>query len=252
MSHSAIQTKQRILKAALPEFRRRGYSEASLRRIAAAAHVTTGAIYNHFGSKEGLLDALVREPAQQLLSAWSTGRAESDSAASRPSVPVQAERPPERPRNSTDTAAPEALAHSADRTDAVLSLVYEHADVFELLLCHARGTRYEHFSEQLAQIEEEAYRRLPGLTDSAADRLFVRSLASDGVEALRTVLGNGLNQQEARTYIDRITHFRLYGWAGILAQASDAIPASSTRSARPTGSTQPAHRPSASPAGDRP
>ena len=54
------QTKQRILRAAREEFLRHGYGQASLRRIAAAAHVTTGAVYNHFRSKHGLFDAIVR------------------------------------------------------------------------------------------------------------------------------------------------------------------------------------------------
>ena len=61
------QTKQRILRAAREEFLRHGYGQAGLRRIAAAAHVTTGAVYNHFGSKHGLFDAIVRGPADLLL-----------------------------------------------------------------------------------------------------------------------------------------------------------------------------------------
>ena len=46
----------------------------------------------------------------------------------------------------------------------------------------------------------------------------MRTLASNGVEALRTVLDNGLTRQEAQHYMDRLKRFRLGGWAGLLAQ----------------------------------
>ena len=76
--------------------------------------------------------------------------------------------------------------------------------------------------------EEEAYRSLPGLTDSPADRLFTHSLASNGLEALRAAVDHGLTRQEARQYMDRVTRFRLSGWAGLLAQSPSARPAPGT------------------------
>lgn len=233
MSHSSEQTRARILDVALSELRRHGYTGASLRRIAVSAHVTTGAIYNHFGSKEGMLDALVGEAADELVAAWTAGRTQAhcprqDGGPGTQADPVtcRAVRSPQEPAEPAATASAvgtaaagqATLTHSSDRTDDVLALVYERVEVFELLLCRAGGTRYEHVLERLAQIEEESYSRLPGLTDSAADRLFVRTLASNGVEALRTVLDNGLTRQEAQHYMDRLKRFRLGGWAGLLAQ----------------------------------
>ena len=185
------QTKQRILRAAREEFLRHGYGQAGLRRIAAAAHVTTGAVYNHFGSKHGLFDAIVRGPADLLLAAWTSGRPPQDA--------------------DTDSAPPSpsaASAHSATRTADVLSLVYQHAQAYELLLCHAHGSEYADFADRLARAEEGAYRRIPGMTDSIADRLFLRTIASDGVAALRAAL--------ARQYMERIARFRLGGWAELL------------------------------------
>ena len=74
MNYNSDRTRARILDAALAEFREHGYERAGLRRIAAAARVTTGAVYNHFGSKEGLFDALVGESAAELVDAWTAGR----------------------------------------------------------------------------------------------------------------------------------------------------------------------------------
>ena len=209
MSHSPARTRARILEAALAEFRDRGYERAGLRRIAAAARVTTGAVYNHFGSKEGLFDALVGESAAELMAAWTAGR---DGDAGTPANMPPANMPADRTGRSADRAA----AFSADRTGRILDLVYSRVEIFELLLCRARGTGYERLPEQLAWIEAEAYRRLPGITDSAADRLLVRTLAAGGVEALRAALEHRLARPEARRYMERIARFRLAGWAGLL------------------------------------
>ena len=56
---------ERILACAREEFLEKGYSEASLRTIAAKADTTTGSIYSRFGDKEGLFCAIV-EPAAEL------------------------------------------------------------------------------------------------------------------------------------------------------------------------------------------
>ncbi len=217
MGHSPARTRARILEAALAEFRDRGYERTGLRRIAAAARVTTGAVYNHFGSKEGLFDALVGESAAELVAAWTAGR---DGDAGTP----PADMPADRTSRSTDRTA----AFSADRTGCILDLVYSRVEIFELLLCRARGTGYERLPEQLARIEAEAYRRLPGITDSAADRLLVRTLAASGVEALRAALEHRLTRPEARRYMERIARFRLAGWAGLLGPTPASEPAPET------------------------
>lgn len=55
------QRRGRILSAARSRLLAHGYSRASLRAIAADSGVTTGAIYHHFGSKDGLLAAVCLE-----------------------------------------------------------------------------------------------------------------------------------------------------------------------------------------------
>ena len=125
-----------------------GYAGASLRRIASAAHATTGAIYNHFGSKEGLFDALVGESAERLVSAWAAGRTGSDSGGPGPATGPGGGRGETAPGSDGGAADSEALAHSVGRTNDLLALIYDDLDIFELLLCHATGSRYEHFPER--------------------------------------------------------------------------------------------------------
>ena len=45
---------------------KKGFKNASLRSIAQAAGVTTGAIYGYYPDKAALFDALVSEPANHL------------------------------------------------------------------------------------------------------------------------------------------------------------------------------------------
>src|SRR5262249_37557226 len=63
--------RERLLDAALAEFRERGYAAASLQGIAARAGLTTGAMYWSFRDKEALFLALVDErldaPARELI-----------------------------------------------------------------------------------------------------------------------------------------------------------------------------------------
>lgn len=55
------QKKQRILDAAISVFIDKGFEEASMRDIASAAGLTTGAIYHHFKNKDELFYHAVKE-----------------------------------------------------------------------------------------------------------------------------------------------------------------------------------------------
>ncbi len=59
-SRSGDSTRERILDAAEALFARHGFVGASLRQVTAAAKVNLGAVNYHFGSKEGLIDAVFR------------------------------------------------------------------------------------------------------------------------------------------------------------------------------------------------
>lgn len=58
-------TRSRLLSAAVQVFDRKGYDAASVREIVEMAGVTKPALYYHFGSKEGLLLAILRDAHRQ-------------------------------------------------------------------------------------------------------------------------------------------------------------------------------------------
>lgn len=62
----AQETKRQILAAAEALFGEHGTHRVSMRNIAAQAHVTTGALYHHFASKEDIVATLKRDRATAL------------------------------------------------------------------------------------------------------------------------------------------------------------------------------------------
>jgi TetR/AcrR family transcriptional regulator len=64
-------TRHRLLRAAVGIFDRKGYTAASVREIAEAAGVAKPALYYHFGSKEGLLLAILEAALSELTAAMS-------------------------------------------------------------------------------------------------------------------------------------------------------------------------------------
>ncbi len=66
----------RLIEAAISQFQEHGYEQANVTRIASMAGVTTGALYHHFESKQGLF-GVIREEMERRM----TERMEGASAA---------------------------------------------------------------------------------------------------------------------------------------------------------------------------
>ena len=64
-----LRTRERLLRAAVNVFDRKGYAAASTREIVERAGVTKPALYYHFGSKEGLLVEVLHEGARRFADA---------------------------------------------------------------------------------------------------------------------------------------------------------------------------------------
>lgn len=76
-AHSA-QTRRSVLDAAAVKFREDGYAAVGVNAIAAAAKVTSGAIYSQFESKDALFGDVVEEGMQRLIAGLETFKAQGD------------------------------------------------------------------------------------------------------------------------------------------------------------------------------
>jgi len=55
------ETRAKLIAAARKAFGEQGYAEASMDELTAAAGLTRGALYHHFGGKQGLLEAVIAQ-----------------------------------------------------------------------------------------------------------------------------------------------------------------------------------------------
>jgi hypothetical protein len=197
MSYSSEQTRERILSCARREFLENGFEKANLRRIADAARATTGALYAHFKNKEGLFDALVCLPAEQLFTRY------------------------EEMHNQVEVSPYEdVLAQtekiSSDGMDWMLEFIYEHFDAFKLIICCSEGTAYSGYVDKLIEIEESTTRRiLPVETVKAAGDFFIHVACSSGVREFFEMVAHDLPKKEAVRYIEKIKQFHSSGWREI-------------------------------------
>lgn len=128
-------TLQKILKAAEPEFLKKGFQKASLREIVKKAGVTTGAFYGYFKSKEKLFDFLVKEPADYLLNAVKKSEASFESL------------PENEQQKSMSEYTEKILLH-------VMDYLFENKNQFRLIIKCSAGTKYEDFANKIAKMEE--------------------------------------------------------------------------------------------------
>ncbi|MEM1168982.1 MAG: TetR/AcrR family transcriptional regulator [Cyanobacteria bacterium P01_H01_bin.35] len=65
LQRSAVDKAEQILRGAIPEFLKNGYTRTSMDKVAKAAGVSKQTLYSHFTDKEGLFAALVKRMATQ-------------------------------------------------------------------------------------------------------------------------------------------------------------------------------------------
>jgi AcrR family transcriptional regulator len=65
-TESAARTRQALERAARDLFEQRGFAAVSAEEIVAAADVTRGALYHHYGGKEGLFEAVAEAAMRRL------------------------------------------------------------------------------------------------------------------------------------------------------------------------------------------
>lgn len=127
-------TRQRLLRCAAEEFMTYGFEKASLRRICAAADLTTGAVYFMFGDKNGLFGALVQPTLDRLTGALKEHFAEDQ----------------------TEDFT-QYIHHPGDHDEFAATLVsalYADYDAVLLLLTKSEGSRYSGITDEIISLVE--------------------------------------------------------------------------------------------------
>ena len=193
---------ERILACAKAEFLDKGYTDASLRTIAAAAGTSTNSIYVRFHDKEGLFSAIV-EPAL--------------TAVTEQFVKIQ-----EDFARMDHTAQ---IAHVAEAEDGgtmqLVDYMYDHLDEFRLLLDGAYGTRFHNFVDELVRIEVEytyKYMDAVGGTARLGDTTTAQLLhivTTSRFESIFEVIRHGMSREEAAKYVRLLSRYHRTGFYAV-------------------------------------
>lgn len=186
-----------LIESAKKEFLKYGFQNANLRRISADSGVSTNSIYTRFGDKSGLFTAVVKPAADGLMQMYLgsiNGAAECQNA--------------------------KAATNMGDEgTELVLKYIYDNFDVFRLIFCNSAGTEYEHYFDELAEIEENFYREFAkqfAKDGRTVSDFFVHVVCRTGWQYIYEVVSHELPYEEAADFMKSIREYSFAGWARVL------------------------------------
>ena len=191
---------ERILSCAMEEFLEKGYSEASLRVIAAKAGTTTGSIYSRFKDKEGLFAAIVEPAADYLVGLFT--RVQED---------FHAVEPNQQPKMMDQ--------YVKSGMEEMLDYIYDNFQVFQLLLDASYGTKFQDFVERMTQIETEyTYKCMETIhfqNDEAVPEEFIHIMTRALFESMFEVVRHKMEKETALKYMRMIEKYHNAGWQAI-------------------------------------
>lgn len=207
MTKPAEGVSEKILKCAKEEFLEKGYSDASLRTIAAKADTTTGSIYSRFGGKEGLFSAIVQPAAEGFTDMFlkcQEGFHDMDA----------------------EKQVDSLWEYSSSGMMDLLDYMYDHFTEFQLLLDASYGTKFQNFVEHLAEIETVyTYKFMNAIQSQDEDgheneqkvpEEFIHIMTRARFESFFEVIRHKMDKKAAAQYIEMLEKFHYNGWSAIL------------------------------------
>ncbi|MGF6906394.1 TetR family transcriptional regulator [Fusobacterium sp. PH5-44] len=134
MKYNSTETKKNILNSAKNEFCKHGFDKASLRTIATNASVTTGALYKHFKNKDAIFCALVSPIYEELIKRYNAASDKFFKHLKKNGLDYQW-------KSETKTI------------EEIIKFMYEHFDIFKLLITGAKHSSYEDFGHSIIDLE---------------------------------------------------------------------------------------------------
>lgn len=192
-----------IIKAAKEEFLSLGYNEASMRNIAKKANLTTGSLYYRFLDKAELLDAVVGNEAEELLLTFK--RIQNDFA-----------------KKEILNQVSEMSSYTENGLHILINYIYDHYDIFKIIFCKSKGSKYEFYIDSLVDIEIENTNRF--INDLKEKNIKVIEPSSNLIHILCTsfftsifeTINHDMKREEALEYADKVYAFNKAGWSVLL------------------------------------
>ena len=200
---SISDTQRKILEIGKQEFLKKGFKDASLRKIVADAGFTQGAFYGYYPDKESLFTALVSEAADGLVEQFKNAQEAHFNLIEK-----------------GETQFSRKL--STEYLHVFVNYIYDNFDAFKLVLCRSAGTKYEHYIHDLVELEvsvtEKYYRllRKRGKLEGTVSRELHHMITSAYFTAVFETVAHDMNRKKAIEYVKELAVFFNCGWDGIL------------------------------------
>jgi len=191
-----------IMKAAYEEFRTYGFTDASMRRIAASAGMSASGLYKHFESKEEMFSALVDPAIEGMMRLY-------EDLAKKENETLNL---PETKRAWEDTSS----------TSIMLDYIYSHLDAFKLIICSSQGTRYANFVHDIALMEEKntheyiANAKKNGFSVNEVSEEELHLLVTMNIDAVVAAVEHDFTKEQAMHYAKTLERFFIPGWRAVL------------------------------------
>ena len=206
MSYCSDLTKERIMSCAKEEFLKKGFRDAQLKDIAAAAKVTTGAIYRHFENKEELFYTLVQEVYEYTLDM--TDHIE--------------EQPENNEEDLQNALQGDSIEQSYQMAMEFAEYMYDHLAEFQLLLKCSIGSKVENFIEDVSlrytkrnlAFAQKIYEN--GIAHNLPSELDIHIITTSYITAICECIMHDVPFEQAGQYIHNIITFHHFGWYGLL------------------------------------
>ncbi len=197
------EVKNKILESAKKEFLEHGYQGASLRTIAKNLGLTKGALYPYFKNKEDIFTALVKGPAENLYQYMKK---------------MQEEALSQDLSSQVDYANNEGPAQD----DSWVNYIYDNMDVFRLIALNSKGTKYQDFFSDLANLEKKStLRYIENMREAKAlyydpDDMLVHILIDITIKSLISIIENDIPRDKGLIYWRKMEEFYFAGWKKLL------------------------------------
>lgn len=193
---------EKLLECAVAEFLEKGYKDASLRTIAEKAGTSTSSIYVRFHDKEGLFTAIVEPVVQEFTTNF---------------VQVQEN------FHSLDRKRQEEgmEQYSSDEMLKMVDYMYDHHDVFRLLLDASYGTKFQNFVDSLVAVEEDYTYKWIQVTghelqpDGSITRELYHMVVTSYFEGIFQVIRHEIGREEAKRYVLMLGKYHHAGFQAI-------------------------------------
>ena len=194
---------EKLLECAREEFLEKGFKDASLRTIAEKAESSKGAIYVRFPDKESLFSALVQPAVNGIKELLLSIRDDFSKL-------------PE------DMQKKVVKDYSNDKFPLFIEYIYDHFDVFKLLITCADGTPYANLIHDLVEIDARYNLKFieatnnDFLTSGRCTPELLHIVSSAFFSGIFEVVIHDMTRKDADNHIERLRHFFAAGWNTIL------------------------------------